>query len=107
MVHRVDAKDSVEGIIIERQSRIGVRDFERNPIGQIGVGHALSGRSDPCLIGVDTGDSAIHPISEVSRWSAGTTGGFENVVFRPKIKPRNEPIVFVYRSPTVLTNILT
>ena len=52
MVHRVDAKDRVEGIIIERQWGIGVRDFKCYPISLIGVGHAQSGGSDSCLIGV-------------------------------------------------------
>jgi hypothetical protein len=28
-------------------------------------------------------------------------------MFRPKIKPRNEPIVFLDCGPTVLTNVLT
>jgi hypothetical protein len=28
-------------------------------------------------------------------------------MLRSKIKPRNEPIVFLYRSPTVLANVLT
>ena len=107
MIHRVDAKDRVEGIIIERQRGIGVRDFKCYPISLIGVGNALSGGSDSCLIGVDARDSATHAIGEISRGSAGATGDFENVMLRSKIKPRNEPIVFLDCGPTVLANVLT
>jgi hypothetical protein len=107
MVHRVDAKDCVEGIIIERQSGIGVRDFKCYPISLIGVGHAQSGGSDSCLIGVYARNAATHAIGEIPRRSAGATGDFENVMLGSKIKPRNEPIVFLDRSPTVLANVLT
>jgi hypothetical protein len=107
MVHRVDAKDCVEGIIIERQWGVGVRDFKCYPISLIGVGHAQSGGRDSCFVGVDARDSATHIIGEIPRRSAGATGDFENVMLGSKIKPRNEPIVFLYRSPTVLANVLT
>ena len=107
MVHRVDAKDRVERIIIERQWRIGVRDFKCYPISLIGAGHALSGGSDSCLIGVDARDSATHAIGEILRWSARATGDFENVMLRSKSEPRNEPIVFLNCGPTVLANVLT
>jgi hypothetical protein len=107
MVHRIDAKDRVEGIVIEGQWGIGVRDFEYYPIGLIGAGNTLSGGSDSCLIGVDARDLAIHTIGEIPRGSAGATSDFENVMLRSKIKPRNEPIVFFYCGPTVLANVLT
>ena len=107
MVHRVDAKDRVEGIIIERQWGIGVRDFKCYPISLIGAGDAQSGGSDSCLIGVDARDSATHAIGEIPRGSAGATSDFENVMLRSKIKPRNEPIVFLDCGPTVLANVLT
>jgi hypothetical protein len=107
MVHRVDANERVEGIIIERQWGVGVRDFKCYPISLIGVGHAQNGGSDSCLIGVYARDSATHAIGEIPRRSAGATGDFENVMLRSKIKPRNEPIVFLYRRPTVLANVLT
>jgi hypothetical protein len=35
MVHRIDAKHRVEGIVIERQSGIGVRNSKRYPISLI------------------------------------------------------------------------
>jgi hypothetical protein len=107
MVHRVDAKDCVEGIIIERQWGIGVRDFECYPISLIGVGHALSGGSDSCFIGVNAGDLATHSIGEIPSGSAGPTSDFKNVLLGSKIKPRKEPIVFLDCGPTVLTDILT
>jgi hypothetical protein len=107
MIHRVDAKDRVEGIIIKRQSGIGVRDFKCYPISLIGTGHAQSGGSDSCLIGVDARDSATHTIGEIPRGAAGATGDFENVMLRSKIKPRKEAIVFLDCSPTVLTNVVT
>jgi hypothetical protein len=107
MVHRVDAKERVKGIIIERQWGIGVRDFKCYPISLIGVGHAQSGGSDSCLIGVDARDSATHLVGEIPRGSAGTTSDFENVMLRSKIEPRDESIVFLHRSPTVLANVLT
>jgi hypothetical protein len=107
MVHRVDAKDRVEGIIIERQWGIGVRDFKCYPINLIGAGHAQSGGSDSRLIGVDARDSATHAIGEIPRGSAGSTSYFENVMLRSKIKPRKEPIVFLDCGPTVLANVLT
>jgi hypothetical protein len=107
MIHRIDAKDRIEGIITERQWGIGVRDFKCYPISLIGAGHALSGGSDSCLIGVDACDSATHAIGKIPRRSARATGDFENVMLRSKIKPRNEPIVFLYCSPTVLANVLT
>jgi hypothetical protein len=107
MVHRVDAKKRVKGVVIERQSGVGVRDFKSYPISLIGAGHALSGGSDSCLIGVDARDSATHAIGEIPRRSAGATGDFENVMLRSKIKPRKEPIVFIDCGPTVLTNVLT
>src|SRR5438093_12371270 len=102
MIHRVDAKDRVEGIIIERQWGIGVRDFKCYPISLIGAGHALSGGSDSCLIGVDARYSAIHGIGEIPRGAAGSTSDFENIMLRSKIKPRKEPIVFLDCGPTVL-----
>src|SRR6267378_611254 len=104
MVHRVDAKDRVEGIIIERQWRIGVRDFKCYPISLIGAGYAQSGGSDSRLIGVYARDAATHAVGEIPRRSAGSTGDFEDVMLGSKIKPRNEPIVFLYSSPTVLAN---
>jgi hypothetical protein len=107
MVHRVDAKERIEGIIIERQWEIGVRDFKCYSISLIGAGHALSGGSDSCLIGVDARDSATHPIGEISRGSAGSTSDFESVMLGSKIKPRKEPIVFLDCGPTVLANVLT
>jgi hypothetical protein len=107
MVHRVDAKDRVERIIIERQWGIGVRDFKCYPISLIGAGDAQSGGSDSCLIGVDARDSATHAIGEIPSGAAGATGDFENVMLRSKMKPRNEPMVFLDCSPTVLTNVLT
>ena len=107
MIHRVDAKERVEGIIIERQSGIGVRDFKCYPISLIGPGYALSGGSDSCLIGVDARDSATDAIGDIPRGSAGATGDFENVMLRSKIKPRKEPIVFLDCGPTVLANVLT
>jgi len=107
MVHRVDAKDRVERIIIERQWGIGVHDFKCYPISLIGTGHALSGGSDSCLIGVDPRDSATHAIGEIPRGSAGATSDFENIMLRSKIKPRKEPIVFFDCGPTVLANVLT
>jgi hypothetical protein len=106
MVHRIDAKDRVEGIIIERQSGIGVRDFKCYPISLIGAGHAQGGGSDSCLIGVDARDSATHLIGEIPRRSAGATSDFENVMLGSKIKPRDESIVFLDCGPTVLTNVL-
>jgi hypothetical protein len=107
MVHRVDAKYCVEGIIVERQSGIGVRDFKCYPIRLIRTGHALSGGSDSCFISVDARDSATHPVGEIPRGSAGATGDFQNVMLRSKIKPRNEAIVFLDCGPTVLANVLT
>ena len=107
MIHRVDAKKRVKGVIIERQSGIGIRDFKCYPISLIGVGYAQSGSSDSCLIGVDARDSATHAIGEIPRGSAGAAGDFENVMLRSKIKPRNELIVFFYRGPTVLANVMT
>jgi hypothetical protein len=107
MVHRVDAKDRVEGIVIERQWGIGVRDFKCYSISLVGVGYAQSGGSDSCLIGVDARDSATDTIGEIPRGPAGATGDFENVMLRSKIKPRKEPIVFIDCGPTVLTNVLT
>jgi hypothetical protein len=107
MVHRVDAKDCVERIIIERQWGIGVCDFECYPISLIGVGYAQGGGSDSCLIGVDTCDSATHAVGEIPRGSAGATSDFKNVMLRSKIKPRNEPIVFLDCGPTVLPNVIT
>jgi hypothetical protein len=107
MVHRIDAKDRVEGIIIERQWGIGVRDFKCYSISLIGAGHAQSGGSDSCLIGVDARDSATHAIGEIPRGSTGATGDFENVMLGSKIKPRKEPIVFLDCGPTVLANVLT
>jgi len=107
MVHRIDAKDRVEGIIIERQWGIGVRDFKCYPISLIGAGHAQSGGSDSCLIGVEARDSATHPIGEIPGRSAGSTSDFENMMLRSKIKPRKEPIVFLDCGPTVLANVLT
>jgi hypothetical protein len=107
MVHRVDAKDRVEGIIIERQWGIGVRDFKFYSISLIGVGHAQSGGSDSCLIGVDARDSATYAIGHIPRGSAGSTSYFESVMLRSKIKPRKETIVFFDCGPTVLANVLT
>ena len=107
MVHRVDAKERVKGVILERQWGIGVRDFKCYPISLIGVGHAQRGGSDSCLIGVDARDSATHLVGEIPRGSAGATGDFENVMLRSKIKPRDESIVFLYCGPTVLANVLT
>jgi hypothetical protein len=107
MVHRIDAKERVEGIIIERQWGIGVRDFKCYSISLIGVGHAQSGGSDSCLIGVNARDSATYAVGEIPRGSAGSTSYFENVMLRSKIKPRKEPIVFLDRGPTVLANVLT
>ena len=86
---------------------IGVRDFESYPISLMGVGHAQSGGSDSCLIGVDARDSATHAIGEITRGSAGATSYFESVMLRSKIKPRKEPIVFLGCGPTVLANVLT
>ena len=106
MVHRVDAKDRVEGIIIERQWGIGVRDFKCYPISLIGAGHAQSGGSDSCLIGVDARDSATHAIGEIPRGSAGAASDFANVMLRSEIKPRKEPIVFFECGPTVLAKSL-
>ena len=107
MVHRVDAKERVKGVIIERQWGIGVRDFKCYPISLIGVCHAQSGGSDSCLIGVDARDSATHLVGEIPRGSTGATSDFENMMLRSKVEPRNESIVFLYRSPTVLANVLT
>jgi len=106
MVHRIDAKDRVEGIIIERQWGIGVRDFKCYPIALIGAGHAQIGGSDSCLISVDARDSATDASGEIPRGSAGSTSDFENVMFRSKIKPGEELIVFLDRGPTVLANVL-
>src|SRR5205809_8144252 len=100
MVHRVDTKDRVEGIVIERQWGIGVRDFKCYPISLIGAGHAQSGGSDSCLIGVDARDSAPHPIGEIPRGSARAPNDFENVMCRSKLKPRKEAIVFLDPGPT-------
>jgi hypothetical protein len=107
MVHRVDANERVEGIIIEWQWGISVRGFKCYPISLIGAGQAQSGGRDSCLIGVDARDAATHAIGEIPRRSAGTASHFENVMVGSKIKPRNEPIVFLYRRPTVLANVLT
>jgi hypothetical protein len=107
MVHRVDAKDRVEKIIIERQWGIGIRDFKCYPISLIGTGDAQIGSSDSCLIGVNARDSATHAIGEIPRRSAGSTSDFESVMLRSKIKPRKEPIIFLDCSPTVLANVLT
>src|SRR5580765_2457637 len=107
MVHRIDAKERVKGVILERQWGIGVRDFKCYPISLIGAGYAQRGSSDSCLIGVDARDSATHLVGEIPRGSAGATGDFENVMLGSKIEPRDELIVFLYRSPTVLANVLT
>jgi hypothetical protein len=107
MVHRVDAKDRVEGIIIERQWGIGVRDFKCYPISLIGAGHAQSGGSDSCLVRIDARDAATHSVGDIPRGSARATSYFENVMLRSKIKPRKEPIVFLDCGPTVLANVLT
>jgi hypothetical protein len=107
MVHRIDAKERVERIIIERQWGIGIRDFKSYAISLIGAGHALTGGSDSCLICVDARDSAIRAISNIPRGSAGATGDFENVMLSKKFKPRNEPIVFLDCGLTVLANVLT
>jgi hypothetical protein len=107
MVHRVDAKKPVKEIILERQSGIGVRDFKGYPISRIRVGYAQGGRSDSCFIGVYARDSTIHAAGEILRGSTGATSDFENMMLRSKVEPRNESIVFLYRSPTVLANVLT
>jgi hypothetical protein len=106
MVHRVDAKDRVEGIIFERQWRIGVRDSKSYAISLTRAGHARRGGSDSYLIGVDARDSTIRAIGKIPRGSARATGDFENAMLRSKIKQRNEPIVFVDCGPTVLANVL-
>jgi hypothetical protein len=103
MVHRVDAK--ARQIIIERQWGIGVRDFKGYSVSLIGAGHAQIGGSDSCFICVDARDSATHTIGEIARGSAGSTGDFESLMLRSKIKPRKEPIVFFDCGPTVLTNV--
>jgi hypothetical protein len=107
MVHRIDAKKCVKGVVFERQSGIGVRDFKCYPISLFGVGYTQSGGSDSRLVSVDARDAATHAIGEIPRRSAGATGDFKNVMVGSKIKPRNEPIVFLYRRPTVLANVLT
>jgi hypothetical protein len=107
MVHRVDAKDRVEGIIIEWQWGIGVCDFKCYPISLIGAGHAQSGGSYSRLVGINARDSTTNAIGEIPRGSAGATSHFKNVMLRSKIKPRNEPIVFLDCGPTVLANVLT
>ena len=80
MVHRVDAKKPVKEIILERQSGIGVRDFKGYAISRIGVGHALSGVGDSCLIGIDARDPAIRVIGQIPRGSTGATSDFENMI---------------------------
>jgi hypothetical protein len=107
MVHGVDAKDRVEGIVIERQWGIGVRDFKCYPIGLIGAGDAQIGGSDSCFIGVNARDSATHAIGDIPCGSAGSTSYFESVMLRSKIKPRKKTIVFLDCGPTVLANVLT
>jgi hypothetical protein len=107
MVHRVDAKHRVEGIVIERQWGIGIRDFEFYSISLIGVGHAQSGGSDSGLIGVNARDSATYAIGDIPRGSAGSTSYFESVMLRSKIKPRKKPIVFFDYGPTVLAHVVT
>ena len=107
MVHRVDAKDRVKGIIIERQWGIGVRDFKCYSISLIEAGQAQSGGSDSCFIGVDARDSATHALGEILCGSARATGYFENVMLRSKIKPRKKSIVFLDCGPTVLANVPT
>ena len=72
-----------------------------------GVGYALSGGSDSCLIGVNARDSATHAIGEILRGSTGATSDFENMMLGSKIKPGKEPVVFLDRGPTVLANVLT
>src|SRR5262245_13833890 len=106
MVHRIDAKNRVEGITIERQSGIRIRHFNRDPISESSVGHALSGGSDSCLIGIDARNSATCGFGQIPRRSAGATGDFENMMLRSEVKPRNKPIVFVGCGPTVLANVL-
>jgi len=49
----------------------------------------------------------MYAIGDIPRGSAGAAGHFENVMFRSKIKPRNEPVVFLDCGPTVLANVLT
>src|SRR4029077_2856983 len=97
MVHRVDAKKTVKGVILERQSGIGVRDFKGYPISRIGVGYAQGGSNDSSLIGVDARDSTIPAAGEIPRGSTGATSDFENMMLRSKVEPRNESIVFLYR----------
>jgi hypothetical protein len=107
MIHRVDTKDCIERIVIERQYGIGVCGFKRDSIGEIGPGHALSSGSDSCLIRVYTGDSTTCGAGQVPGGSAGATGDFQNVMLRLKIQPRYEAIVFVGCGPTVLADVLT
>jgi len=107
MVHRIDAKDRVEGIIIERQWGIGVRDFKCYPISLIGTGHAQSGGSDSASLASMPVTRQLTPIGDIPRRSAGATSDFENMMLRSKIKPRKEPIVFLNGGPTVLANVLT
>jgi hypothetical protein len=107
MIHRVDTKDCIERIVIERQYGIGVCGFKRDSIAEIGPGHALSSGSDSCLIRVYTGDSTTCGAGQVSGGSAGATGDFQNVMLRLKIQPRYEVIVFIGCGPTVLADVLT
>ena len=100
-------QDRVEGIVIERQWGIGVRDFKFYSISLIGVGYAQSGGSDSGLVGVHARDSATYAIGHIPRGSAGSTSYFESVMLRSKIKPRKKPIVFLDGGPTVLANVLT
>ena len=107
MIHRIDAKDRVERVINERQSRIRVRDGKAYPIGLIQFGRPLSGRINSCFICVDSRNSATQAIGEIACGPAGTASDFKNVMLGQKIKPRKETIIFFNRIPTILANVLT
>ncbi len=107
MIHRIDAKDRVERIIIKGQPGIRVCHGKGYSICLIGVGCPLSSRSDSGFICVDARNSATQAIDEITCRSAGAASHFKSVMLRSQIKPRKEAIVFVDRIPTVLTNVLT
>jgi hypothetical protein len=106
MIHRIDAKDPVERVINERQSRIRVRDGKAYPIGVVQFGRPLSGRINSCFICVDSRNSATQAIRKVACGPTGTASDFKNVMLGQKIKPRKETIIFLNRIPTILANVL-
>jgi hypothetical protein len=106
MIHRVDAQQCVEGVVIEWQRARRIRHHEFQTLRETRTGCRTVGGLHATRIGVQTRHATTRLPGEVQCRTPGAAGNLYYMGLVAEAQRLDEAFVFVGRDPAVLADVL-